>query len=1119
MGIETDNQRYNDLKVSLRERMAALEAAMQESAQFTDKLDGMLNALQNTADQVNNAEPISAHPEKIKEQMEDNNAIIDNLAKKEAAYEAVKKAADEIIQKAPNKNDPAIKEIKKKLDKLDGLWNQIQKGTGDRSKDLEQALALAEKFWDELQNVMNNLKQIQDNLNNQEPPGVEPKVIEAQKAELKNIKKGIDSTKPIVDKCKATGKDLMGKVGDSERPEVKRHIEDLDNAWDNITSMFHKREKNLIVAMEKAMEYHDTLQGLLDFLAKAEKRFDNLGPIGSDIDKVKKQIGELKDFKDEVDPWMIKVEALNRQAHDLIENATPEQARAIKEPLAQVNGRWEDLNKGINIRQKELEQALLRLGQFQHALNELLIWIESTNKTVNTLKPVYGDPQVIEVELAKLKVMVNDIQAHQSSVDTLNDAGRQIIESGKGSKEASHTQTKLNELNSKWNDLLAKAEGRQGELEDALREAQAFNAEIQDMLSWLNDVDSALSTSKPVGGLPETAKDQLDRFMEVYRELEATSPKVEDLLSRGNEYLKKSKDGAAANLQNNLRTLKSRWDNILTRANDKKIKLEIALREAIEFHDALQAFIEWLTDAEKKLGNLKPVSRVLNNITVQIEEHKEFQNEVSAQRETMLSLDKKGTHLKYFSQKQDVILIKNLLVSVQNRWEKVVSKSAERTRALDYGYKEAKEFHDSWEFLCTWLDEAKGRLDEMGVQSKNDPAKIKREIEKLKDFQKELSSKQPMYDATMKNGKVLTDKAPKPDHPILKEMLTELKNKWMTVCNLSVEKQRKLEEALLLSGQFKDALKALMDWLKKIGAGLDDKSPVHGDLDTVIGLVEKHKNFEEELNSRTEQYESLSKTAEELLESADREDKVKIQSQLTELTTAWENIWTLSQNKTKRLEGALSQAEELHKSVNMLLEWLSDAEMKLRFSGPLPEDEDEVQKQIDEHEKFMEELKEKERDKDYTLKLAHDILDKCHPDAVSVIKHWITIIQSRWDEVASWALQRLEKLQDHLKQLQDLLALLDELMQWLIGKENILTELEQEPLPDDSEIIKKLIDEHQEFMDNLSSRQPEIDAVCKPMRPKSTAPSSRKTSKIGRPPGRESRDQSPDREPSRRTSR
>ena len=197
-----------------------------------------------------------------------------------------------------------------------------------------------------------------------------------------------------------------------------------------------------------------------------------------------------------------------------------------------------------SIRQKRpLEHALLRLGQFQHALSELLVWIERTDKTLDTLKPVYGDPQVIEVELAKLKVIVNDIQAHQSSVDTLNDAGRQIIETEKGSREASQTQQKLNELNSKWNALLTKGEDRQAELEDALREAQEFNQEVQDMLMWLNDVDTALSTSKPVGGLPETAQDQLDRFMEVYHDLEATGPKIEALLGRGQDYLKKSKEG------------------------------------------------------------------------------------------------------------------------------------------------------------------------------------------------------------------------------------------------------------------------------------------------------------------------------------------------------------------------------------------------------------------------------------------------------------------------------------------------------------------------------------------------------------------------------------------------
>merc|ERR550532_3425797 len=828
--VETDNQRYNNLKADLRERMQALEEAMNQCSQFTDKLDGMLNSLEDTKDQLARAEPVSAHPEKIKEQMDDNNAIIDDLQKKETAYEAVKKAAEDIIQKAPNKQDPAVKDIKKKLDKLTGLWGEIQGMAHKREKNLEDALALAEKFWDELQQVMGNLKDLERALASQEPPAVEPKAIEAQKKELQDIKRGIDGTKPAVDTCRRSGSDLLNVVGDSEKPELKRHIEDLDSAWDSITSMYAKRERNLLDAMEKAMEFHDMLQKLLEFLERSENKFDNLGDIAQDIPTVKRQIDDLKKFKDEVDPWMVKVEALNRQADDLTERTSPDQARAIKEPLAEVNKRWTDLNKAIVIRQKELEHALLRLGQFQHALNELLVWIERTDKTLETLKPVYGDPQVIEVELAKLKVIVNDIQAHQSSVDTLNDAGRQIIETEQGSREASQTQQKLNELNSKWNALLGKGEERQAELEDALKE-------VQDMLAWLSDVDTALSTSKPVGGLPETAKDQLDRFMEVFSDLEATGPKIEALLGRGQDYLKKSKEGQATNLSNNLKTLKAKWENIMNRANDKKIKLEIALKEAMEFHEALQAFIDWLTNAEKTLGNLKPVSRVMETILMQIEEHKDFQAEVSSQRETMLSLDKKGTHLKYFSQKQDVILIKNLLVSVQHRWEKVVSKSAERTRALDYGYKEAKEFHDAWDFMMGWLDDGHIRLEEMSKEVKNDPEKIKQQIMRHKEFQKELGEKQPMYDSTMKTGKGLIGKAPKTDEPTIKNMMTELKNKWNNLCNLSVERQRKLEEALLFSGQFKDALKALMDWLAQMEKAVDDKSPVHGDLDTVIGLV------------------------------------------------------------------------------------------------------------------------------------------------------------------------------------------------------------------------------------------------------------------------------------------
>jgi hypothetical protein len=71
-------------------------------------------------------------------------------------------------------------------------------------------------------------------------------------------------------------------------------------------------------------------------------------------------------------------------------------------------------------------------------------------------------------------VVANDIQAHQSSVDTLNDAGRQLIESSRGTQEASATQDKLALLNKRWRSLHGKAASRQTELEEALRDAQRY---------------------------------------------------------------------------------------------------------------------------------------------------------------------------------------------------------------------------------------------------------------------------------------------------------------------------------------------------------------------------------------------------------------------------------------------------------------------------------------------------------------------------------------------------------------------------------------------------------------------------------------------------------------------
>ena len=67
-------------------------------------------------------------------------------------------------------------------------------------------------------------------------------------------------------------------------------------------------------------------------------------------------------------------------------------------------------------------------------------------------------------------------------------------------------------------------------------------------------------------------------------------------------------------------------------------------------------------------------------------------------------------------------------------------------------------------------------------------------------------------------------------------------NPWVTLSRtLCGYRQRKLEESLLFSGQFKDALQALLGWLCKIEPFISDEQNVHGDLDTVTKLSEQQK--------------------------------------------------------------------------------------------------------------------------------------------------------------------------------------------------------------------------------------------------------------------------------------
>ncbi|XP_069830598.1 dystonin isoform X16 [Dendropsophus ebraccatus] len=1070
---------YSDIKEIVKKRAIALEEAISQSSQFHDKIDPTLESLQRIAERLRQPPSISAECEKIREQISENKNVSVELEKLQPVYETLKMRGEEMIARSEGADkDISAKAVQDKLDQMVFIWEDIQALTEEREAQLLDVMELAEKFWCDHIALLATIKDTQEFIRELDEPGVDPSVVKQQQEAAEAIKEEIDGLQEELDVVTALGSELISACGEPDKPVVNKNIDELNSAWEMLNKTWKDRVDKLDEAMQAAVQYQDGLQALFDWVDIAMGRIGTMPPIGTDLETVKQQIAELKQLKTEAYQQQIELERLNHQKELLQKKATDENDKlAVEDSFKELKYLWQALEDKIINRQHKLEGALLALGPFQNALDELLTWMTHTEGLLNDQKTIGGDPKTIEIELAKHHVLQNDVLAHKSSVETVQKAGNDLVESSAG-EEASNLQARLEALNQRWQNVLHKTEQRRKQLDAALFQAQGFHNEIEELHQWLSDSERHLLAARPVGGLPETAKEQLDAHLELCEAFEVKEPAYESIMQKSHQIMQRSLEEPEANIDQDVNNLKEKWESVETKLRERKVKLEDALSVATGFHNSLQDFINWLTQAEQTLTMASPPSLVLDSVLFQIDEHKVFVTEVNSHRDQIMELDKTGTHLKYFSQKQDVVLIKNLLISVQSRWENVVQRSLERGRALDDARKRSKQFHEAFTKLMEWLEESEASLDSE-LEIANDPDKIKAQLTQHKEFQKTLGAKHSVYDTTTRSGRSLKDKATLSDDiQKLDDMLSEIRDKWDTVCGKSVERQNKLEEALLFSGQFTDALQALIDWLYRVEPQLAEDQPVHGDIDIVMNLMDNHKVFQKELGKRSSSIQALKRSARELIEGS-RDDSSWVKAQMQELGTRWETVCTLSVSKQTRLEEALRQAEEFHTAVHTLLEWLAEAEQALRFHGILPDDEESLKSLIDQHKEFMRKVEEKRSELNKGTSMGEAILSISHPDSITTIKHWMTIIRARFEEVLTWAKQHQQRLAHALEDLIAKKELLESLLQWLQWAETTLNEKDKEDIPEEIDEVKALIEEHQVFMEEMTRKQPDVDKVTK----------------------------------------
>jgi dystonin len=221
-------------------------------------------------------------------------------------------------------------------------------------------------------------------------------------------------------------------------------------------------------------------------------------------------------------------------------------------------------------------------------------------------------------------------------------------------------------------------------------------------------------------------------------------------------------------------------------AREKQLKR--AEEDAIDLAQKIQAMSDWVTDAENALSLLSPISRVPNEIQRQVSEHASFLEMSQAQRAQMVALTNRGLKVQMTCEKKDTIPIKNQLVSLKNRNERISQRAIERAKLMDAALKEAQDYFNNMHSLSTWCDQKSADLTAANAIEPTTGERIREQIDTHHQFANDLANQQSLFDDTYASGRQLVDRASNPEKRELGRMNEALKDKWTQLVEKSAKR-------------------------------------------------------------------------------------------------------------------------------------------------------------------------------------------------------------------------------------------------------------------------------------------------------------------------------------------
>ncbi|XP_042637610.1 dystrophin-like [Orycteropus afer afer] len=831
------------------------------------------------------------------------NAIEREKAEKFRKLQDASRSAQALVEQMVNEGVNADS-IKQASEQLNNRWDEFCQLLSERLNWLEYQNNII-TFYNQLQQLEQMTTTAENWLKSQPTTTSDPTAIKSQLKICKDEVNRLSALQPQIERLKIQSIALKEK---GEGPMfLDADFVAFRNHFNQVFADVQAREKELQKIFDSLppMRYQETMTTILTWIQQSEAKLSIPHINVTEYEIMEQRLGELQALQSSLQDQQSGLNYLSTTVKEISKKAPSEISQKYQSEFEGIEVRWKKLSSQLVEYCQKLEEHMNKLRKIQNHIKTLKKWMAEVDVFLKEEWPALGDSEILKKQLKQCRLLVNDIQTIQPSLNSVNEGGQKIKKEAEP-EFASRLETELRELNAQWDHVCRQVYARKEALKGGLDQTVSLQKDLSEMHEWMTQAEEEYLGRDFEYKTPDELQKAVEEMKRAKEEAQQKETKVKLLTESVNNVIAQAQPAAQEALKKELDTLTTNYQWLCTRLNGKCKTLEEVWACWHELLSYLEKANKWLNEVELKLkttetipGGAEEISEVLESLENLMQHSEDNPNQIRVLAQTLTDggvMDE---------------LINEELETFNSRWRELHEEAVRRQKLLEQSIQSAQEVEKSLHLIHESLELIDKQLTAY-IADKVDAAQMPQEAQKI---QSDLTSHEISLEEMKKHNQ---------GKETAQRVLSQIDVAQKKLQDVSM-KFRLFQKPANFEQRLKES-KMILDEVKMHLPALETKSV---EQEVVQSQLNHCVNLYKSLSEVKSEVEMVIKTGRQIVQKKQTENPKELDERITALKLHYNELGAKVTERKQQLEKCLKLSRKMRKEMNALTEWLAATDMDL----------------------------------------------------------------------------------------------------------------------------------------------------------------------------------------------